>query len=89
MALERIKLALPCKYEGLEDEASPDSTPLAVELVRRLTLNTETLLAQLRSQVVTDPSVIPAATSGEAEESAFVLATDADTDTLMKRIALG
>lgn len=65
MALQNFQFQVPCNFQGLEDHATDDQKPLAFETIRRLSLNFETLIDALRTQVVVDTSIVPSLLGGE------------------------
>ena len=76
MSLERFQFTQPAKFQGLEDLAPPEINNYVLEANRRLILNFEGLVSNLREQVIVDSSIVPSAT----DSSTANVATTADTD---------
>ncbi|MEM4247647.1 MAG: hypothetical protein QXH80_00065 [Candidatus Nanoarchaeia archaeon] len=80
MAIERFSYTQPCMYQGLEDYVDENMQEFVTELIRRLDLNIDGLVGNLREQVVVEKSLLPAITGRQAGTNNLTLVTDIDAE---------
>jgi len=84
MSIQRLDLKEPTKYRGLDDYVPNELKDFTLELIRRLSQNTDSLTNDIRNQVLVDTSILPDLTSGNASSSSLTVATSSNIDDSVK-----
>lgn len=83
MSIQRIELARPLNYQGLQNMVPDELNAFALELVRRLQTNSDQLMNDLRNQVVVDTTILPALDNGQAAVGTSQTAMTSDAEQAM------
>lgn len=81
MSIERFNVTPPTRYQGLTALAAKENLEFAEELVRRLTVNQDTILNALTEQVVVEKSILPLLQAGSSSTNVAISVSTTDDST--------